>query len=124
MAKLTYVPDPAPSGHKIPQFGVCEDYHPRKLSSEPGELTLNIGFCVELKIRSWTMSQEQHRAMMSPNAAGVGPQVRCFRLAGLTQKGTKKWTRDKEADMATPPMRNSCILVQPAREAAGRRNSG
>ena len=35
--------------------------------------------------------------MMSPDAAGVGPQLRCFRLAGLTQKGTKKWARDKEA---------------------------
>ena len=35
---------------------------------------------------------------MSLDAAGVGPQVRCFRLAGLTQKGKKKWTRDKEAE--------------------------
>ena len=43
MVKLTYVPDPAPP-HKIPQFGVWGDSHPRKLSSEPGELTLNIGF--------------------------------------------------------------------------------
>jgi hypothetical protein len=47
------------------------------------------------------MSQEQHRAMMSPDAAGVGPQLRCFRLAGLTQEGTKMWTRDKEAEHAT-----------------------
>ena len=44
------------------------------------------------------MSQEQHQAMMSPDAAGVGPQLRCFRLAGLTQKGTKKWARDKEGE--------------------------
>ena len=46
VAKLTLVPDHAPP-HKIPQFGVWGDFHPRKLSSEPGELTLNIGFCLE-----------------------------------------------------------------------------
>ena len=43
MAKITLVPGPAPP-HKIPQFGVSGDSHPRKSSSEPGELTLNIGF--------------------------------------------------------------------------------
>ena len=47
------------------------------------------------------MSQEQHRAMVSPDAAGVWPQLRCFRLAGLTQERTKMWTRDKEVERAT-----------------------
>ena len=47
------------------------------------------------------MSQDQHRAMMSPDAAGVDLQVRCFTLAGLTHEGTKMWTRDKEAEHAT-----------------------
>ena len=51
VVKLTHVPDPA-LPHKIPQFGVWGGSHPQKLSSEPGELTLNIGFCVELKKRS------------------------------------------------------------------------
>ena len=75
------------------------------------------------------MSQDQHRAMMSPDAAGVGPQVRCFKLAGLTQEGTKMWTRDKEAEHATgvakkfvhPPRR---CQWEAAWEATGRRNSG
>ena len=45
------------------------------------------------------MSQDQHRAMMSSDAAVVGPQVRCFRLAGLTQTRDKEvCSRDKEAD--------------------------
>ena len=69
--------------------------------------------------------------MMSPDAAGVGPQVRCFRLAGLTQEGTNIWTRYKEAEHATGVVKK---FVQPpatrrwqweaAWEAAGRRNSG
>ena len=36
--------------------------------------------------------------MVSPDAAGVGPQLRCFKSTGLTRKGTKKWARDKEAE--------------------------
>ena len=72
---------------------------------------------------------------MSPDAAGVGLQVRCFRLAGLTQKGTKKWTLDKEAEHATgvtkkfvhPPATGELDVGNGklhAWEAAGRRNSG
>jgi hypothetical protein len=49
MAKITLVPGPAPP-HKIPQFGVSGDSHPRKSSSEPGELTLNIGFVWNAKL--------------------------------------------------------------------------
>ena len=53
------------------------------------------------------MSEKQHRAMMSPDAAGVDPQVRCFRVAGLTQKGTTTWTRDKEAEHAVGATKKS-----------------
>ena len=59
------------------------------------------------------MSQDQHRAMMSPDA-GVGPQVRCFRLAGLTQECTKMWTRDKEAEHATGVAKKFVHLVYQA----------
>jgi hypothetical protein len=41
MAKMALVPGPVPP-HKIPQFGVSGDSHPRKPSSEPCQLTLNI----------------------------------------------------------------------------------
>ena len=36
--------------------------------------------------------------MISPDAAGAGPQVRCFRLAGMTPAGSKKWTPISEAE--------------------------
>ena len=54
MAKITLVPGPAPP-HKIPQFGVSGDSHPRKSSSVPGKLTLNIGFVWNA---SWTMDSD------------------------------------------------------------------
>ena len=103
MAKITLVPGPAPP-HKIPQFEVSGDSHPRKSSSEPGELTLNIGFVWNT---SWTMecivSAQVKRAWVTdcvwptvPTPVHSGPWS-CYALVANLGSGLGATVQDLEA---------------------------